>query len=627
MRKLKLKGNLESRLCILTSGLLFALLLAVGHLVISEQSKALNDQKTDKYQVLSRILALSFSPITEVGDMNKYRAFAERFMKADADILFVVISESSGKTLFAQSRLSKDYNQKNLFGRQSSNLLRFLRTLDLSGGKNFQIVNIPTMIKPGEMGTIGVGFGTQTVDMIIEGLQARLLCVFAVAFLVGLVGTISLARAISRPIRQLTAAARAVSSGNLDVTIPIKSADEIGELAGAFNHMVVALKESRDRLIERANTDGLTDLYNHRYFQERLGKELSRAERYGRPLSIIMLDIDHFKALNDTHGHPFGDVVLQEVAKLLVSSVRDIDVVSRYGGEEFAIILPESQASEAVAVAERLRSAVRRHCFIGKDGQSIPVTISLGVAQYPIHSTEREGLIMAADLAMYQAKSMGRNRVVAFSSDFSTDKSADPYRLYLLLHATDISTIEAIAAAVDAKEQREPGTSCAVMQDAVALAEALGLSEQERNDVKIASLLHDIGKLGISASILRKNGDLTEEEKRVIRSHPALGYAIVQKSPHLKSMLPGILYHHEAWDGSGYPNCLKGEEIPLIARIIAIVDAYHAMMTDRVHGKKMTPDEAKEELRRCAGTQFDPNLVELFINILDRRKADNRMAA
>ncbi|MDI6829445.1 MAG: diguanylate cyclase, partial [Armatimonadota bacterium] len=565
---------------------------------------------------------------SEADDITKYKAFTKRFMKADKDILFVVINDSKGKTLFAESRVSQGSNKHSpIISYQAHKLLRFLRTLDISGGRNFQIVNIPSMVKPGEMGTVTVGFCTQTLDMIIEGMQARLLCIFAVAFLVGLFGTISLAKAISKPIKQLTSAARMISSGNLDVSIPVKAADEIGELSRAFNNMVVALKESRDRLIERANTDGLTDLYNHRYFQERLGKELSRAERYGRPLSIIMLDIDHFKALNDTHGHPVGDIVLQEIAKLLVSSVRDIDIVCRYGGEEFAIILPETQASEAIVIAERLRSAVRRHCFIGKDGQSVPVTISLGVAQYPIHSKEREGLIMAADLAMYQAKSMGRNRVIAFSSDFTTDKSADPYRLYLLLHATDVSTIEAIAAAVDAKEQREPGTSRAVMQDAVALAKVLGLSEQEQNDVKIASLLHDVGKLGISASVLRKEGELTDEERRIIRSHPTLGFAIVQKSPHLKSMLPGILYHHEAWDGSGYPNCLKGEEIPLIARIIAIVDAYHAMMSDRPRGRKMTSEEAKVELRNCAGKQFDPELVEMFINMLNQREGDIRAAA
>jgi len=620
MPTMKLRRSLETRLCVLIAGLLFALLLAVGHLAISEQNNALCLQKTEKYSVVSRILVLSYTPLVKNEDTSIYESFAHRFMSADRDISYIIIADSRGRTLFASSRKLKTGDQRSFIGRQASSVLKFIRRLDPLLGHGIERVTIPAKVRPEEMGTITVGFTSQSIDAVIEALQARLLCIFALAFLVGLIGAISIAKAISGPIRQLTAATTAVADGNLHVSIPVRSADEVGELAETFNRMVVALRESHDRLTERANTDGLTDLYNHRYFQERLAKELSRAERYGRPLSIIMLDIDHFKALNDAHGHPVGDVVLQELARVLVASVRDIDVVARYGGEEFAIILPETQASEAMLCAERLRAAVRRHCFVGKGGETIPVTISLGVAQYPVHSVEREGLIMAADLAMYQAKSLGRNRAVVFSSDISTGKTADPYKLYLLLHATDVSTIEAIAAAVDAKSHRSPGVSRAVMSHAVAIAQELGLSEKEQNDVRIASLLRDIGKLGISDAILNKKERLTEEELRIIRSHPALGYAIVQKSPHLKSMLPGILYHHEAWDGTGYPNCLKGEEIPLIARIIAVADAYHAMLSDRPYCQGRTPEQAQEELKRCAGTQFDPQVVNTFLRILEVEK-------
>jgi len=155
------------------------------------------------------------------------------------------------------------------------------------------------------------------------------------------------------------------------------------------------------------------------------------------------------------------------------------------------------------------------------------------------------------------------------------------------------------------------------MKSAVALAQALGMSEEEQNDVRIASLLHDVGKLGVPDDVLNKDGVYTDEDQRMIRGHAAMGYAIVQKSPHLRSMLPGILYHHERWDGHGYPNCLKGEEIPLIARIIGIADAYHAMMVTRPHARAMSPAEAREELRQCAGTQFDPAMVEAFIKMLE----------
>ena len=159
------------------------------------------------------------------------------------------------------------------------------------------------------------------------------------------------------------------------------------------------------------------------------------------------------------------------------------------------------------------------------------------------------------------------------------------------------------------------------MKHAVALAADLGMSEEEQDDLRIASLLHDIGKLGVPDNILNKEGVYTEEERRMVKGHPAMGYAIVQKSPHLRSMLPGILYHHEWWDGSGYPNCLKGEEIPVIARIIAIIDAYHAMMQPRTHANTMNAEEARAELRQCAGTQFDPNMVEAFIAMLERKEA------
>lgn len=618
--RMKLHGSLESRICILTTGLLFALLLAVGHVEMSGQKAALVEERADRYETLSKVLALSYAPLGDKNDTALYREFTSRIMHADRDITYVIISDSKRSTLFALNRDEAASEKRRHKLPDAGQVLASVRRIARLDSPEFSTVHVPARITPDEMGTITVGFASGSIDAAIEDSQNRLLAAFAAALLIGLLGALSLARAITRPLRDLILAAGKVETGDLDVSIPIRSRDELGTLASGFNRMVVALRESRDRLVQRANTDSLTGLHNHRHFQERLATELSRAERFDRPLSVVMLDIDNFKALNDTHGHPIGDLVLKEVAKLLTSEVRDIDVVARYGGEEFALILPETSVTEARMAAERVRLAVQRHCFVGRDGQSIPVTISLGTAQYPIHSTEREGLIMAADLAMYQAKSMGRNRSVAFSSELREDKSTDPYKLYLLLHATDMSTIEAMAAAVDAKGQRYPGFSRDVMKHAVALARELGMGEEEQNDVRIASLLHDIGKLGMPDSVLNKNGIYTDEERRLIRGHPAMGYAIVQKSPHLRSMLPGILYHHEWWDGGGYPNCLKGQEIPVIARIIAIVDAYHAMMTSRPHASTMTASEARDELRRCAGTQFDPKMVKVFLGMLDREE-------
>lgn len=618
---MKSRGSLESRICILTTGLLFGLLLAVGHVEMSGQKAALVEEKVDKYEALSKILALSYTPMNDANDAGLYREFTNRIMRTDRDITYVVITDAEGNALFAHNRESALPRKSKSRIPDVKQIVSSIRKLARPGGSEFSTIRVPTTVGPDKTGTITVGFSSRSIDAATEQSQNRLLATFALALLVGLLGAVSLAKAITRPIRELVDAARTVEEGNLDIAIEVQSRDELGALASEFNQMVVALKDSRDKLIQRANTDSLTSLYNHRHFQERLATELSRAERFGRPLSVVMLDIDNFKALNDTHGHPAGDHVLTEVAKLLLAHVRDIDVVARYGGEEFAFIMPETSVDEAKVACERVRVAIQRHCFAGRDGETIPVTVSLGTAQYPIHSAEREGLIMAADLAMYQAKSMGRNRSVAFSNEIRDDRDNDPYKIYLLLHATDVSTIEAMAAAVDAKGRRHPGFSKEVMVHAVAFAQELGMSEEEQNDIRIASLLHDIGKLGIPEHILNKDGEYTEEERRIIRSHPAMGYAIVQKSERLRSMLPGILYHHECWDGSGYPNCLKGEEIPAIARVIAIADSYHAMLMHRSHAVTRSSAEAREELRRCAGTQFDPRMVEVFIRMLEREEA------
>lgn len=616
---MKKRSSLESRLCLLITGLLFALLLAVAHVQMVGQRAALLAERTQRYEILSKLLPLIYNPVSHESDWALCEKITQQFMNTDKDISYVVITDSQGRVLFGQARDVEEHRYKNLVGKQAARFMNLVGALSFSEARDPIRISVPALVKPKERGTISIAFGSRTLDAAAEEMETKLTITFVLAFMVGLIGAMLLARTIALLLRQLISAARAVEAGNLDVTVSVSSNDEIGELSETFNRMTAALKESRDKLIERANSDSLTGLYNHRYFQERLRSEIRRAERYKRPLTVIMLDIDHFKTLNDTHGHPIGDIVLQEVARILITKSRnEIDIVARYGGEEFAIILPECEASEGFSVAERLREAVQHHHFVDKNDVSIPVTISLGVAQYPLHSSEPEGLVMAADLAMYQSKSMGRNRSSLFNADVQTNKQSDPYRLYLLLHAADMSTIEAMAAAIDAKVQRKPGYFKAVVTHAVALAEEIGLSAKEQHHIRLGCLLHDIGNLGISDKVLNKRGPLTEEEWNTIKSHPSLGYSVVQKSPYLKAMIPGILYHHERWDGTGYPDGLRGDQIPMIARIISVVDAYHAMISDRRYRPALEVSQAIEELRRNAGTQFDPNIVEAFIRVLER---------
>ena len=280
-----------------------------------------------------------------------------------------------------------------------------------------------------------------------------------------------------------------------------------------------------------------------------------------------------------------------------------------------------------MVVAERLREAVEKYAFRGKDCEPIRLTISVGVAQFPLHSCEPEGLIMAADLAMYQSKSMGRNRVTLFSQDSSITGDGDTYALYLLLHATDMATIEAVASAVDAKSKRYQGFSHDVMLHSTAVGREVNISDEEMRDLYVGSLLHDIGKLGIPDDVLNKQGELTLKDAEILRSHPLVGHSIVQKAPHLKTMLPAILSHHERWDGKGYPAGLAGPDIPLIARIIAVLDSYHAMLCQRPHRDALTPEEAKAEVLRCSGTQFDPSIVEAFMRVLDREEHERMIAA
>lgn len=624
---MRLRISLESKICILICSLLFALLIMVGYTQMSRHKANLMMQKMGEYQGMSSMLALACVSDNNGVDLARYHEYTTRFMEADPDISYVIISDSEGRVLFSNTRKNAYQRSDGFVGRHIDKVLALVRWASDRNKEKCTMFRMPATVRQGEKGTVTVGFVSHSIDEAMSVMRSDLMVTFGFTLVIGLLAALAIAKAVTRPIRQLVTAAHTVAAGDLDVRIPDIPHDEVGELMQTFNGMVASLKVSHDKLIERANTDSLTGLHNHQYFQERLRSELKRAERYGRPLSVIMLDIDDFKVLNDTHGHPIGDSVLQEVARILTEGARsDIDVVCRYGGEEFAIILPETNSVDAAAVAERIRKSMAEHDFAGKDGASISSTVSMGVAEYPVHSSEREGLIMAADLALYQSKSMGKNRVTIFRNDTHAEKDRDPYRLYLLVNATDMDTVEAMAAAVDAKGQRVTDNAHTVVNHAVELAKRLGMSESEQRDVRVASLLRDIGKLGVAANLLTKPEPLTGEELNIIKSHPMLGYSVIQKSSHLKSMLPGILHHHERWDGTGYPKGLKGEEIPLIARIIAVIDAYHAMTIKRSHSSPKSSEEALAELRKGSGAQFDPRIVELFADILQSEDAQRKAA-
>ncbi|MFQ5455046.1 MAG: diguanylate cyclase [Nitrospirota bacterium] len=376
----------------------------------------------------------------------------------------------------------------------------------------------------------------------------------------------------------------------------------------------------RTRLYEEtkrlAITDGLTGLYNHREFQKLLENEVIRAKRYGREFSLILIDIDHFKSFNDTYGHQVGDSVIKIISKVIKESLRVVDIASRYGGEEFALILPETVGESAKTVADRIRAKIFEQGFVTPSGEKTLLSISAGVSSFPLDADNREDIINTADQALYFSKESGRNVVYKYEETFKSAIEKDKGKVAEIMSDPQLRTLKELASAVDAKVPYTRGHSNEVARLAVLLADALGLKDKDKEDLHIASILHDIGIINIPEKILNKPAPLSPEERKIIQGHPGLAEMVFKNSSHLEAVLPAVLYHHERYDGGGYPNSLKGKEIPFLARILSVVEAYHAMISDRPYRKKLSKEDAIKELRINAGKQFDPEVVEVFIEVI-----------
>lgn len=382
-----------------------------------------------------------------------------------------------------------------------------------------------------------------------------------------------------------------------------------------------ALSVENARLHERtkrlAITDGLTDLFNHREFQHRLQTEIRRSLRYKRSFSLLMIDIDYFKNFNDTYGHPVGDKVLKGVAHTIRESIRDIDIPARYGGEEFMVILPETSSEHAQIVAERIRGKVFEKSFGSSlANETFFITVSVGISCFPKDTLRREDLVTKCDQALYFAKREGRNRVRRYDETLKSFIERKQEHIGEILKDAKVKVMRDLAAAVDAKNLFTRGHTDEVIHYAVAVAKALKLPPSEIESVRLAGILHDIGTVSVPEEILNKPGPLTAEERRIIQGHPQLGEMILQKASRLENIIPAILYHHERYDGKGYPNGLQGKDIPLLARILGIVEAYQAMISDRPYRQRLSKEDAVEELRKNAGKQFDPELVDIFVEII-----------
>lgn len=389
-----------------------------------------------------------------------------------------------------------------------------------------------------------------------------------------------------------------------------------------------ALSEANVRLASLATTDPLTGLPNHRSLFQSLEKELDRALRHARPLSLIFFDGDRFKRVNDTHGHAVGDVVLCELGERVNGVLRGGDTLGRYGGEEFLALLPETDTEEARRVAERIRAAVAAHplALSHVDG-GINMTISIGIATYPLDGTTIGELVQKADQAMYWAKRLGRNQVrtcvEALRASHDESLSATVHLLERregpLLdglsgdqeqRAAQLTTVYSLMWLIELRDHGISTHSYNVSDLATAIAIEMGLDAQQIFDVSTSALLHDIGKIAIPDALLQKSGYISTNEWAIIKQHAELGAQILEVSPALRHLMPAIRHHHECWDGTGYPDCLVGENIPLEARIISVAEAYDSMLTHRPYQAARSASAALAELQRCAGSQFDPAVVQ-----------------
>jgi diguanylate cyclase (GGDEF)-like protein/putative nucleotidyltransferase with HDIG domain len=387
--------------------------------------------------------------------------------------------------------------------------------------------------------------------------------------------------------------------------------------------------------------DALTGLKNHRGLQERLSEEITKAGSQEIPVSVVIFDINNIAQINREFGHAKGDEIIKLVSEKIKQNIRSVDIAGRYGGDEIAVILPDLDNSEACYIAEYLNYSLSC-CLIDDVG---PVKVSIGVATYPTCAKEQEKLLILAEQAMIISKNKGYKNgmstlINAQDINFWNDMALDSFAAVIAKRHSQlglnfeeelvkkfhndssnsnnhlIDVVTSLAGAIDAKDPYTRGHSQSVSRYAEALARPINMPENEVERVKLGALLHDVGKIGIPESVLKKPGQLEDDEWEIMKQHPVIGAKkVLEPIDSLRDLIPMVIHHHEHWDGSGYPDALKGNEIPLMARIVSIADSFHALISDRPYRKGLPLEKAVEILRIGAGIQWDKELVRKFIII------------
>ncbi len=434
-------------------------------------------------------------------------------------------------------------------------------------------------------------------------------------------------------------AALCMVSGDTSRPLPEKDMTMVADLADRVA-VVISHAELFAQVERQAVTDAMTGLFNRRYFQEQLMKEIDRFQRFGHPFSYIIVDLDYLKKINDSLGHHFGDAAIKHIANVVKRNVRDVDTVGRFGGEEFVVLLPETDLKPARMVAERICNAIRE-----KPIETVGIiTASLGLATFPTDAEDRDKLFELADQALYLAKNRGRNQVCSVQEDLMPslnsgvtlpatidrmppeDKNA-AVRDDALAPGLDLAVIgekgilgvfAQIVKVIEKRDGYGAERSPRAYGYASKIAQACHISKEESEIISLAAVLSNLGKLAIPEDVLRKDGPLSIDEMEMIKKSPTTGAKLLEPAKLLYRVSQIIEAYRERWDGHGYPKGLKDNAIPPGARIIAIVDAYTAMTSDRPYRKARSKDEALKLLQEDAGHKFDPRLVKIFVSILQK---------
>ena len=410
--------------------------------------------------------------------------------------------------------------------------------------------------------------------------------------------------------REATPIVAAVDETRMEIlTVTAVAAAILGILLFlVFRTAQARLTRQTAELLEASRRDALTGLLNHGSAVAELATLLETTRASGAAVGVALVDIDGFRLLNETYGHAAGDGALVSIARALRVELSVASTIGRFGPDEFIVVAPPSCVSDLEPAIDRLRTRIEELSFQFGASERLPISVSCGICYYPTNGSAATDLLAVAAGAMSDAKA-GGGRGVRVAQHNSDDLA--------IAQRSSFDVLTGLVEAVDTKDRYTKQHSEDVARYAVFLADQLGLGPEERQSVELAGLLHDVGKIGVPGTILRKPGPLTGDEYDAIKQHPALGDSIVRDLPNVEAVKAGVRHHHERWDGTGYIDGLAGEDIPLIARIVSVADAFSAMTTTRPYRKALTVAEALHRLREASGTQLDPRLVTAFVDAVE----------